>query len=184
MQGGQSPYLFTIKDTFKDTKVGQGFIYRGLCYKMGDLHNNTPLKKEWTEPINFSSWDWCKQTQTPKNSWLNTGRVTSLELLRRNSYTSGYPFGPPGILWKSTWVPNTTCHPPNLILLWYPGSKISAKLRSGRRRSSPSAFYLLTQHHENALPRYQNRLPKAPKKSTWVPNCRSQLGFVSANRRS
>ena len=92
MQGGQSPYLFTNKDTLKDTIVGQGFIYRGLCYKMGDLHNNTPLKKEWTEPINFSSWDWCKQTQTPKNSWLNTGRVTSLELLRRNWYTIRVPF--------------------------------------------------------------------------------------------
>ena len=33
MQGGQSPYLFTNKDTFKDTKVGQGIIYRGLLIR-------------------------------------------------------------------------------------------------------------------------------------------------------
>ena len=33
MQGGQSPYLCTNKDTFKDTKVGQGIIYQGLLIR-------------------------------------------------------------------------------------------------------------------------------------------------------
>ena len=99
MQGGQSPYLCTNKDTFKDTKVGQGIIYRGLlirevvsfmCYYMHafnvrlfiwNMCNLCTIPKMHASNVRLFIWNMCTLCTIPEMN------ASNVRLVIRNNCT-------------------------------------------------------------------------------------------------